>query len=90
MCAIGMSPMESIVASTKVAAECMGWDDKLGTVETGKLADLVILSKDPLRDIHIVEDRKNVVTVIKDGKIVKDIRKTGEEVSEKKEEIEIQ
>jgi imidazolonepropionase-like amidohydrolase len=50
----------------------------------------VILSKDPLRDIHIVEDRKNVVTVIKDGKIVKDIRKTGEEVSEKKEEIEIQ
>lgn len=89
MCAIGMSPMESIMASTKTAAECMGWDDKLGTIESGKLADLVILSKDPLSDIHIVEDLKNVVTVIKDGKIVKDIRKTSE-ANEEKEEIEIQ
>ncbi|GAF22932.1 aryldialkylphosphatase [Bacillus sp. JCM 19047] len=36
MCEIGMSPMEAIVASTKTAAECMGWGEKVGTIEAGK------------------------------------------------------
>ncbi|GGL56865.1 metal-dependent hydrolase family protein [Sporolactobacillus putidus] len=89
MCDIGMSPMESIVASTKTAAECMEWDDKLGTVEAGKLADIVILSKDPLADIHVVEDTNNVITVMKDGKVLKDIRKvTG--VFENRESVIVQ
>src|SRR5699024_1563776 len=41
MCDIGMSPMEAIVAATKTAAECMGWDEQIGTIEKGKLADIV-------------------------------------------------
>jgi imidazolonepropionase-like amidohydrolase len=80
MCDIGMSPMEAILATTKVAAECMGWEDKLGTLETGKLGDVVIVKTNPLEDIRSLEDTANIVAVIKDGKIEKDLltgNKTG-------------
>ena len=49
MCDIGMTPMEAIVATTKTAAECLGWEDSVGTLEAGKLADIVIAKTDPLR-----------------------------------------
>lgn len=75
MCDLGMSPMESIVATTKVAAECLGWGERLGTLEEGKFADVVVTKTDPLNDIRSLENTDNIVTVIKDGKIVKDIRK---------------
>jgi imidazolonepropionase-like amidohydrolase len=77
MCGIGMSPMESIVASTKVAAECMGWDDRVGTLESGKLADVVIAKKDPLADIRSLETLENIALVMKDGFVVID-RREGE------------
>lgn len=70
----GMSPMEAIVATTKTAAELMGWDDRLGTVEAGKVADLVITKTDPLENITSLENPDHIVTVIKEGKIVKDLR----------------
>lgn len=76
MCDIGMSPMESIVATTKTAAECMGWEDKVGTVEAGKLADIVISKTDPLADIRSLENTNNIVAVFKDGELVKDALKT--------------
>ncbi|ELK45397.1 amidohydrolase family protein [Halobacillus sp. BAB-2008] len=62
MCDIGMTPMEAITASTKVAAECMGWDDKLGTIESGKLADLIITKHNPLEDIRSLEDPDAIVS----------------------------
>jgi imidazolonepropionase-like amidohydrolase len=71
---IGMSPMESIVATTKTAAECLGWQDKVGTLETGKLADVVIARTNPLTDIRSLESTQNIAVVMKDGKVVKDIR----------------
>ena len=40
--------MEAIIASTRVAAECLGWDDRLGTLESGMLADLILVKEDPL------------------------------------------
>ncbi|MBE2224919.1 MAG: amidohydrolase family protein [Anaerolineae bacterium] len=73
MCSIGMSPMESIVATTKVAAECLGWQDKVGTVEAGKLADLVVTKTDPLANIRSLENVDNVCLVMKDGIVVKNI-----------------
>lgn len=74
MCDIGMSPMEALVATTKVAAECLGWEDRVGTIEAGKLADIVITRTDPLADIRSLEDTSNIALVMKGGEIVKDIR----------------
>lgn len=74
MCQIGMNPMEAIVATTKVAAACLGWEDQVGTIETGKLADIVISKTDPLADIRSLEEGKNIVVVMKNGEIIKNLR----------------
>ena len=74
MCGIGMSPMESIVATTKTAAQCLGWQDNVGTLEPGKLADIVISRTDPLANIQSLENVDNIVLVIKDGRVFKDTR----------------
>ena len=66
--------MESIVASTKVAAECLGWQDRIGTLDVGKFADVVITRTDPLADIRSLEQTSNIALVMKGGEIVKDIR----------------
>lgn len=71
MCAVGMSPMQAIVATTKTAAECLGWQDRLGTIEAGKLADIVIARTDPLKDIRSLENTANIALVMKDGVVVK-------------------
>jgi imidazolonepropionase-like amidohydrolase len=51
---IGMTPMEALVSATRSAAEFSGMVDSLGTVQVGKLADLVLLDADPLADIRNV------------------------------------
>lgn len=51
---IGMTPMEALVSATRAAAEFSGMSDSLGTVQVGKLADLVLLDADPLVDIRNV------------------------------------
>lgn len=73
MCQIGMTSMEAIVATTKTAAECLGWDDRLGTIEKGKLADLIIAKTDPIADIQSLEHPDNIVMVMKGGRIEKDL-----------------
>ncbi|MCA9978376.1 MAG: amidohydrolase family protein, partial [Anaerolineales bacterium] len=74
MCQIGMSPMEALVATTKVAAACMGWEERVGTITPGKLADVIVTKSDPLADIRSLERVENIVVVVKDGRIVKDER----------------
>src|SRR5450759_1014608 len=71
---IGMSPMEAIVATTKVAAQCLGWEARLGTIDKGKLADIVIAATDPLADVRSLENISNIKLVMKDGQVVEDIR----------------
>ncbi|MCP4362750.1 MAG: amidohydrolase family protein [Chloroflexi bacterium] len=73
MCNVGMSPMETIVATTKTAAECLGWQDRVGTLESGKLADLIITKTNPLADIRSLENVDNIGLVMLDGRIVKNI-----------------
>lgn len=70
---IGMTPMESIVATTKIAAHCLGWEDQVGTIEAGKLADVVLVKTNPLQDIRSLENNDNIALVMKDGKVVKNL-----------------
>lgn len=70
----GMTPMEALVASTRTAAEALGCGDRLGTVQPGKLADLLILDGNPLENISLLQDISKILLVIKDGKIEIDRR----------------
>ena len=70
----GMTPMQALQAATGWAAECLGWEDRLGTLESGKLADLVVVDGDPLADITVLRDPARIALVIKDGKIAADRR----------------
>ena len=63
----GLTTMQVIHASTLRSAEFLGVSQQLGSVEPGKLADLVVVDGDPLRDIT---SSRNVSTVIKDGKVL--------------------
>jgi enamidase len=63
----GISPMEAIMAGTRNAADNLGKTNELGTIEPGKLADIIAVSGDPLKDIR---DTREIKLVIKDGKIL--------------------
>lgn len=66
----GISTMDCIVASTRNAARALGWDSKLGTLEAGKLADLIVVKTNPLDDLRLLADRKNIEYVMQGGKFV--------------------
>jgi imidazolonepropionase-like amidohydrolase len=70
MVALGMMPMEAIVASTATAAQLIGIQDSVGTLAKGMEADLVILKGNPLRRIDVLRDRDKIVGVMKAGKFV--------------------
>ena len=64
----GMTPMQAIQAGTRVAAELLEWEDRVGTLEAGKLADIIAVSGDPLEDLSELE---RVIFVMKGGEVVK-------------------
>ena len=57
----GFTPMEAIQAATKWPAETFHWQDRVGTIEAGKWADMIILNADPLQDIHNTQKIDNIV-----------------------------
>lgn len=65
----GMTAMQSILSITSWAAELIGVSDKIGDITPGKLADIVIIDKNPLKDISALGDKENIKAVIKEGKI---------------------
>jgi len=65
---VGMTPMQAIQAGTGRAAEALGKSKEFGTLESGKLADLVAVKGDPLSDINLL---KKVQFVMIGGKVVK-------------------
>jgi imidazolonepropionase-like amidohydrolase len=67
---LGLSALEAIRAATVEAAHLMGWQDSVGSIESGKFADLVAVEGDPLADIGVLQ---HVVFVMKNGKQVKPV-----------------
>jgi len=66
---VGFTPLETITCATKTGAEIMGRGDEFGTLEEGKLADVLVVDGDVLADIEILEDRQNLLAVIQGGVI---------------------
>jgi imidazolonepropionase-like amidohydrolase len=66
----GYTPMEAIVAATRNTAFALGLEDDLGTLQPGKLADIIVLKRDPLADVRVLQAGQYLAAVIKDGKIV--------------------
>ncbi|MGE0716654.1 MAG: amidohydrolase family protein [Alphaproteobacteria bacterium] len=65
---LGYTPMEAIVAATRLGAEIMMMGDELGQVRPGFLADLLLVDGDPAKDVRILQDRERILMVMKDGR----------------------
>ena len=67
---LGMGPMDAIRATTIRGAELLGLSDRLGTVEVGKAADILVVDGDPLEDISVLCAPERIATVFQNGEIV--------------------
>jgi imidazolonepropionase-like amidohydrolase len=67
---IGLSPMDALVANTRLNARVVGLEGQLGAIAGGYLADIVLWDADPVADIDVIADPSHVVAVIKDGEVV--------------------
>ena len=65
----GLTPLQALRAATGWAAECLGREHEFGTVEKGKLADLVVVAGDPLGDVTILQDPERIALVLKGGEV---------------------
>ena len=65
----GMSNMQAIQATTGWAAECVGLENEIGTITPGKLADLLVIAGDPLKDISILRNSEKMNLIMKNGDI---------------------
>ena len=77
MTGLGMSPLEAIVAATKTASECVRMDAEVGTLEPGKLADLLVVDGDPLADVAILRDRARLRLILQGGRARRDTLRGG-------------
>jgi imidazolonepropionase-like amidohydrolase len=67
----GFTPLEAIESGTRIAAGVLGLDHELGTIEEGKLADLLVVEGNPLEDMEILLNKKAIILIMQDGKLVK-------------------
>lgn len=67
---LGMKPMDAIIAATKTAAEAVGLGNDVGTIEEGKIADIILVDGDPVKNIRIFREEDKIKMVMKEGQIV--------------------
>ena len=63
----GLTPMQAIVAATKTSSEACRVSDRVGVIEPGKLADMLVIDGDPLADIRILQEAARLLLVMKEG-----------------------
>jgi imidazolonepropionase-like amidohydrolase len=73
--------MDALVSATRTNAALFQMEDRIGTIEEGKDADLILVDRDPLSDINVLTDAKNVYLVVKAGNVVKDLATGAEAVA---------
>ena len=71
---LGMCPADALTLATRNAADALGKIKKLGTLERGKLADLIVVDGDPLVNIKVLQDLNNIKLVMKEGVVEVDRR----------------
>jgi len=71
----GLTPMQALRAATQWAAKCLGLERDLGTIEPGRLADLVVVNGSPLADVSLLLDPARIELVLKGGAVCADRRK---------------
>ena len=70
--------MEAIIAATRNGADAILMGEKLGTLECGKLADIIAIDQNPLEHIECMKGSEHVVFVMKEGKVVKNVQEYSE------------
>ena len=65
----GLTATDALLAATRNAARCLGWESRLGTLEEGKAADLVVLNSNPLEDLRRLADPSQLHFVMKAGRV---------------------
>nr|WP_063826006.1 amidohydrolase family protein [Streptomyces antibioticus] len=68
---MGFTPIDALVAATKFGGQLMGMGDELGMIQPGYLADLVLVKGDVTQDVALLQDKSNILAVMKDGKFHK-------------------
>lgn len=68
---VGFTPMEAIVAATKTASELLGLERRIGTLEKGKLADLIVVDGDPLKEISLLQNKDKIMVIMREGHFYK-------------------
>jgi imidazolonepropionase-like amidohydrolase len=66
-----MTPMEVLLSATKVNAALFRMSDRIGTVEPGKYADLILVAGNPLRNLRVFQVQDNLKVIMKSGQLVK-------------------
>ena len=64
--------MEALEAGTRIASEVLGLESEIGTIEVGKLADLVVVEGNPMEDVGMLLSEESVHLVMQGGKLVKE------------------
>ena len=71
---LSMTPAEALLLATRNAADALGRLDELGTLEPGKIADLIVVDGNPLKSIAVLQDVERIKVVMKGGAVEVDRR----------------